>query len=246
MSSKWRIENLKTCGEKILLIDNDFNISQLIKKKLSLIGYTVILSNSGKDAFNKFQKERPILLILDLMLPDMDGYSFCINIRKESAVPIIIMTSLDSITDRIISFNIGVDDFLKKPFYLSELEIRIKSILTRAEVYKEKYCDDQKGILNTGNLKLNFVKGRISKDGKIINLTKIELDILELLISKEGQTLSREFILRNIWGYTPKRYSDVRIVDVHISRLRSKLEKDPNNPDLIITDWGKGYLFYKI
>jgi|TARA_B110000483_G_scaffold186434_1_gene220749 two-component system, OmpR family, response regulator RpaB len=236
---------MKTYSEKILLIDSNSSSSQLIKKKLSLIGYTIILSNNGKDAFIKFQKEQPALLILDLMLPDIDGYTFCTRIRKESVIPIIIITSLDTITDRILSFNLGVDDFLKKPFYLSELEVRTKAILKRAKICKENSYEDEKDTLTIGKLKFNFRKKKVYSNNKFIKLTEIELNILELLITKAGQTLSRDFILKNIWGYTPKRYGDDRIIDVHISRLRSKLEEQPNNPDLIITDWGNGYMFYK-
>ena len=166
---------MKTYSEKILLIDSNSSNSQLIEKRLSLIGYTVILSNNGKDAFIKFQKEKPALLILDLMLPDIDGYTFCTRIRKESIIPIIIITSLDTITDRIISFNLGVDDFLKKPFYLSELEVRIKAILKRAKICKENYYQDEKDVLNIGKLNLNFRKKKYLIMVNLLDLQKSNL-----------------------------------------------------------------------
>ena len=166
---------MKTYSEKILLIDSNSSSSQLIKKKLSLTGYTIILSNNGKDAFIKFQKEQPALLILDLMLPDIDGYTFCTRIRKESVIPIIVITSLDTITDRIISFNLGVDDFLKKPFYLSELEVRIKAILKRANICKENSYENEKDILNIGKLEFNFRKKKYPIIEKLLNLQKSNL-----------------------------------------------------------------------
>ena len=166
---------MKTYSEKILLVDSDSGNSQLIKKKLSLIGYTVILSNNGKDAFIKFQKEQPTILIFDLMLPDIDGYTFCTLIRKKSTIPIIIITSLNTITDRIISFNLGIDDFLKKPFYLSELEVRIKAILKRAKICKENFYKDEKDTLNIGKLRINFRKKKYPIIINLLNLQKSNL-----------------------------------------------------------------------
>ena len=231
-------------NKKILLIDSDYNVCQLLKTRLTLHGYIVALCNNGKDAFTKFKKEQPNLLILDMMVPNLDGYTFCLTIRKESSIPIIIITTLDSITDRIIGFKLGIDDYLIKPFYLEEFEARVKSILRRTKISNSNYLEDE-NILNIGKLKFNFTKKQVLKDQKIICLTLIESNLLELLVTKAGKTLSRNFILSNIWGYTTERYADIRMIDVHISRLRSKLEEDPSNPDLIITEWGKGYMFYK-
>jgi OmpR family response regulator RpaB len=178
------------------------------------------------------------------MTSEIDGYMFCLNIRKESSIPIILVTTFSAVIDRLINFKIGVDDYVTKPFYLSELEAKVKFLLWRTNTPEvTNVMLDM--TMDIADFQINIIKQQVLKGQQTINLTKIEFTLLELLVTKAGETLSRNFILNIIWGYTPKRYADTKLVDVHISRLRSKIEKDPRNPTLIVTDWGKGYKFNK-
>jgi OmpR family response regulator RpaB len=231
-------------SKKILLLDSDSNVYQILKDRLNRNNYILFFCSNCKDAREILKNEHFDLLILDILLPDMDGYTFCLNIRKKSYIPIILLTTLDNIKDRLLGFKIGADDYITKPFYLNEFEARIKSLLNRVELSNSR-CLINEDILYIGNLNVNFIRKKVSKEGKDINLTKLEFKILELLIIEAGKALSRNFILQSIWGYVPERYSDVRIIDVHIFRLRAKIEENPNNPDFIITNWGKGYMFEK-
>ena len=135
-----------------------------------------------------------------------------------------------------------MDDYITKPFYLSELEAKVKFLLWRTNT-PEVTNGMLDMTIDIADFQINIIKQQVLKGQQTVNLTKIEFTLLELLITKAGETLSRNFILNTIWGYTPKRYADTKLVDVHISRLRSKIEKDPRNPALIVTDWGKGYKF---
>jgi OmpR family response regulator RpaB len=228
---------------KILVVDGDANIRKVLKKTLTKQGYNVLLSSDGRDGFSTFIKEEPILIILDLMLPVVNGYDLCLKIRQKSQVPIIILTSLQSISERIKSFDLGADDFITKPFSQSELEARIRSILRRTQyqIY-EKQPANQPAIY-IGDLVFNPTTQQVLKKQKKIKLTAIESHLLKFLILNAGEALSRLVILENIWGYKPERDGDIRVVDVHIARLRSKIEEDLNSPDLILTVRGIGYKF---
>ena len=234
---------MKTCNETILVVDDEASIRQILETRLSIRGYKVFLASNGEEALYLFRKENPNLIILDIMLPQIDGYEVCSEIRKESEVPIIMLTALGDISDRVTGLELGADDYVMKPFSLKELEARIRSVLRRAD--KAEYLKPKKvqNILVIGNIKIDTNKRQVFKNNARIKLTGMEFNLLELLIRKAGERLSRASILADIWGYTPERYVDTRVVDVHISRLRSKLEEDPSNPDLIITARGTGYMF---
>ena len=236
---------MKTCNETILVVDDEASIRQILETRLSIRGYKVFLASNGEEALYLFRKENPNLIILDIMLPQIDGYEVCSEIRKESEVPIIMLTALGDISDRVTGLELGADDYVMKPFSLKELEARIRSVLRRAD--KAEYLKPKKvqNILVIGNIKIDTNKRQVFKNNARIKLTGMEFNLLELLIRKAGERLSRASILADIWGYTPERYVDTRVVDVHISRLRSKLEEDPSNPDLILTARGTGYMFQK-
>jgi|TARA_B110000046_G_scaffold185755_1_gene229079 two-component system, OmpR family, response regulator RpaB len=235
---------LKIYNEKILVVDDEISIRQILETRLSIRGYEVILAANGEEALFLFKKEQPNLVILDVMLPKMDGYEVCSEIRKDSQIPIIMLTALGDIVDRVMGLELGADDYVMKPFSPKELEARIRSVLRRTEMRSSfPSQNSNKNILQIGKLLVDTNKRQVFKGKERIKLTGMEFNLLELLVSKAGERLSRATILDRIWGYTPERYLDTRVVDVHISRLRSKLEEDPSNPDLIITARGTGYMF---
>jgi len=236
---------LKPSKEKILIVDDESNIRQILETRLSIRGYTVITAANGEEAINLFQKEQPDLIILDIMIPKIDGYTVCTELRKKSNVPIIILTALGDVSDRVMGLEFGADDYVIKPFSPKELEARIRSILRRTVRINEPPPANQY-LIQIGNLILNTQTRQVFKNSKRIWLTEIEFNLLELLITKPGERLSRSYILDSIWGYTPDRYLDTRVVDVHISRLRSKLEEDPSKPELILTARGTGYMFQSL
>jgi OmpR family response regulator RpaB len=237
---------LEIYNEKILVVDDELSIRQILETRLSIRGYTVILAANGEEALYRFRKEQPNLVILDIMLPKIDGYEVCSEIRKESQVPIIMLTALGDISDRVTGLELGADDYVMKPFSPKELEARIRSVLRRtASTNAIPRKTPNQSILNIGTLEIDTNRRQVFKGKKRIKLTGMEFNLLELLVTKAGERLSRSMILDRVWGYTPERYLDTRVVDVHISRLRSKLEEDPSNPDLIITARGTGYMFQR-
>ena len=161
------------------------------------------------------------------MLPKIDGYGVCRELRKESKVPIIMLTALGGISDRVTGLELGADDYVIKPFSPKELEARIRSVLRRTQKPVTQKANSE--IFYMGNLKIDTLKRQVFKSNRRIKLTGTEFNLLELLINRAGERLTRTLILDKIWGYIPERYVDTRLVDVHISRLRSKLEEDPSN-----------------
>ena len=244
-----KIDNIEIMDDSsnILFQDNaddEINIRRILETRLSIRGYKVFLAADGEEAITMFKKERPNLVILDLMLPKIDGYGVCRELRKESKVPIIMLTALGGISDRVTGLELGADDYVIKPFSPKELEARIRSVLRRTQKPVTQKANSE--IFYMGNLKIDTLKRQVFKSNRRIKLTGTEFNLLELLINRAGERLTRTLILDKIWGYIPERYVDTRLVDVHISRLRSKLEEDPSNPDLILTARGTGYMFQKI
>nr|QOS04512.1 regulatory component of sensory transduction system [Sarcopeltis skottsbergii] len=211
-----------------------------------MIGYEVISASDGEEALNIFRTEYPNLIVLDIMMPKLDGYGVCQELRKESDVPIIMLTALGDVSDRITGLELGADDYIVKPFSPKELEARIRAVLRRVEKLTVSAHIPSSGIIHIGFLKVDTNKKQVYKNNERVRLTGMEFSLLELLVSRAGDPFSRAAILKEVWGYTPERHVDTRVVDVHISRLRAKLEDDPSNPDLILTARGTGYLFQKI
>jgi len=237
------LENHK---EKILVVDDEASIRRILETRLSMIGYTVVAAADGDEALAVYKKELPNLIILDIMMPKLDGYGVCQEIRKDSDIPIIMLTALGDVADRITGLELGADDYVVKPFSPKELEARIKAILRRVDKMSLHSTAVSSGIISMGGIKIDTNRRQVYKQNEKIRLTGMEFSLLELLMSKSGEAFSRASILQEVWGYTPERHVDTRVVDVHISRLRSKLEEDPSNPDLILTARGTGYLFQKI
>ena len=232
--------------EKILVVDDEASIRRILETRLSMIGYTVVTAADGDEAIAIYKKELPNLIILDIMMPKLDGYGVCQEIRKDSDIPIIMLTALGDVADRITGLELGADDYVVKPFSPKELEARIKAILRRVDKVSLHNTSVSSGIISMGGIKIDTNRRQVYKQNEKIRLTGMEFSLLELLLSKSGEAFSRASILQEVWGYTPERHVDTRVVDVHISRLRSKLEEDPSNPDLILTARGTGYLFQKI
>lgn len=230
---------------KILIIDNEVDIGHLLMARFKELGFEVFFASNGIDAISIFNKQCPDLIILEIVLSKLDGYELCRKFRKVSQVPIIILTVLDKVSNRLIGLETGADDYIVKPFSLKEIEAKVKSIYRRSSLTTQNLSKKTNQIYSIDNLIIDTDTQKISKGNLQIKLTNIEHSILKLLIENIGKELSRPVILDNIWGYIPERTADTRIVDVHISRLRSKLEENPNNPDFILTVRGKGYMFKK-
>jgi two-component system, OmpR family, response regulator RpaB len=230
----------------ILVVDDEVSVIRILENHLSVIGYDVLTAFTGEEAIIMYKRETISLIILDIMIPKLNGYSICQEVKRESNIPIIILTSLGELSDRITGFELGVDDYMLKPFSLKELETRIKSILKRSS---KSFIIRSEGInecLCIGKITIDFIKRHVYKRNEKVRLTGVEFSLLELLISRSGEPFSRSSILEEVWGHCSERSIDTRVVDVHISRLRSKLENDPSNPDLILTARGIGYLFQNV
>ncbi|MEB3231247.1 MAG: response regulator transcription factor [Leptolyngbyaceae bacterium] len=235
--------------KRILVVDDETAIRQILATRLSMGGYDVSVAANGEEALKVFDEELPDLVVLDVMMPKLDGLAVCRELRKISDVPIIMLTALGEIADRITGLEMGADDYIAKPFSPKELEARIKAILRRVDHrHGSKPASEAQGpgILKAGNLRIELNKRQVFADGKRVRLTGIEFDLLQLLVSRPGESVPRAEILNEVWGYTPSRHTDLRVVDVHISRLRAKLEDDPSNPEFIHTDRGRGYFFPKL
>nr|YP_010835383.1 probable transcriptional regulator ompR [Cryptomonas gyropyrenoidosa]WFQ83058.1 probable transcriptional regulator ompR [Cryptomonas gyropyrenoidosa] len=237
---------MKHHREKILIVDDEISILRVLETRLSTMGYTTVTASDGEEALSVYRKECPILVILDILIPKLDGFGVCQEIRKNSDVPIIILTALGDLADKLTGFELGADDYIVKPFAPKELEVRVKAILKRVNKNLSKIAISAAEMISIGRIKIDTNKRQVYKHNKKIRLTGMEFNLLELLISNSGKPFSRSSILKELWGYTPERNVDTRVVDVHISRLRSKLEHDPSNPDLILTARGIGYLFQNL
>jgi OmpR family response regulator RpaB len=231
-------------SEKILVVDSDEAIQKTLSKRFNNLGYKIILASDGKEALSLFDKELPDIVILDIILSKLDGYEVCRQIRQMSQTPIIIISSLNTISNRVMGLETGADDYIIKPFSPKELEIRIRSILRRSIKFTPLVSKEEQTLFYVDKLDIKITNRSLFKNNLKIKLTTIEFNLLQLLLANKGKGLARTTILDNIWGYTPERYTDTRVVDVYISRLRSKIEKDSGNPDLILTVRGVGYTFY--
>jgi OmpR family response regulator RpaB len=232
-------------NQKILIVDDEIIVRQILQTRLEFIGYTVITATNGNEAIEQFFNEKPNLVVLDIMMPQLDGYSVCQAIRHDSDVPIIILTALEDVADRVTGLELGADDYIMKPFSPKELEARIRSVLRRYQKYQSVSSTISSTEVYIGSLKIDKKKRHVYKNNKKIKLTAMEFNLFTLLMSQEGKCLSRTKILKEVWDYVAENYNETRIVDVHISRLRSKLEDDPSNPTFILTSRGNGYFFQK-
>ena len=236
--------------QKILVADDEATIRRILETRLKMVGYDVVVTEDGEEAVEVFNKENPDLVVLDVMKPKMDGYGVTREIRRTSDVPIIILTALGDVSERITGLELGADDYVIKPFSPKELEARVKAVLRRTSdknvVVPTGGKAVAKNVITTGNIKIDTARRQVYRKNERIRLTGIEFSLLELLVNNSGQAYSRNEILQHVWSYPADHRIDTRVVDVHISRLRSKLETDPTNPELILTARGIGYMFQRI
>ncbi len=238
------VEARRNAG-KILVVDDEAAVRRILETRLSMVGYEVVTAANGREALEVFAREKPDLIVLDIMMPEADGYYVCQEVRKESDVAIVMLTALGDVADRITGLQMGADDYLVKPFSPKELEARIRTVLRRIR----KPGSPSKPLIGkvvAGRLYLDADKRRAYVDGQPVRLTEREYKLLSLLAGRAGRSVSRAEILEKIWGYAPQRQSDLRVVDVHISRLRGKIETDPKSPELIVTERGTGYSFRRL
>ncbi|KAJ52839.1 two-component system alkaline phosphatase synthesis response regulator PhoP [Clostridium tetanomorphum] len=224
--------------EKILIVDDEEHIRELLKFNLESIGYNILCAEDGIKALKIVNEERPALILLDLMLPGMDGYDVCKEIRKSnnvSTTPIIMLTAKGEELDKVLGLELGADDYITKPFSVRELLARVKAVLRRTSVS----AIDKR--FNFGNILIDFEKHEVLKDNIKIELTLKEFELLEMLIKNKGRVLTRDFLLDKIWGY--EYIGETRTVDVHIRHIRKKIEEDDKSPKYIETIRGVGYRF---
>ncbi|MBR5218841.1 MAG: response regulator transcription factor [Clostridia bacterium] len=222
---------------KILIVDDEKLLVKGIKFNFEQEGYQVVTAYDGEEALKLARDKNIDLIILDLMLPKIDGLSVCQKVREFSRVPIIMLTAKTEDMDKILGLEYGADDYLTKPFNILELKARVKAILRRAQpVGKEG-----SSLITMGETELDYNFRKIRVDGKWIELTSKEFDLMDLMVSNPGKVYSREQLLDIIWGYDYP--GDIRTVDVHIRRLREKIEPNAAEPTYILTKWGVGYYF---
>ena len=225
-------------AKRILLVDDEPLIVKGLKYSLEQDGYETDSAADGEEALNKFFAGKFDLILLDVMLPKLDGIEVCQRIREKSYVPIIMLTAKGEDMDKILGFEYGVDDYMTKPFNILEVKARIKSILRRAS---QQMMEPAPQTMSVRDMTINLDNRSVTVGGKDVNLTAKEFDLLQLFMSNRGKVFSREALLETIWKYD--YLGDLRTVDVHIRRLREKIEHNPAQPEFILTKWGVGYYF---
>jgi len=227
---------------KILVVDDEKTIVDILKFNLKKEGYSVIEAYDGEEAVEKALKENPDLILLDVMLPKMDGFAVCKKLREKISTPILMLTAREEEVDKVLGLELGADDYITKPFSVRELLARVKANLRRKMVEESDGGDDSE-IIAYGDLEIIVDRYEVKKNGRIVELTLREFELLKFLATQPDKIFSRESLLEKVWGY--EYYGDVRTVDVTVRRLREKIEDDPSNPRYIVTKRGVGYYFNK-
>ena len=225
-------------SQKVLVVEDDNNIAELLRLYLQKDGFEVSHAADGGKAVEMAREIQPDLVLLDIMLPVMDGWQVCRELRKKSDVPIIMLTAKGEDMDKILGLEYGADDYMTKPFNILEVKSRIKAIFRRTAMMQK---ESTQSILTVRDMRINLNNRSVTIGQKEINLTAKEFDLLQLFVSNRGKVFSRENLLETIWKYD--YLGDLRTVDVHIRRLREKIEKNPAQPEFIFTKWGVGYYF---
>lgn len=226
----------------ILIVDDEQHIVDILVYNLEKEGYNTLQANDGLTAVDIALSKKPDLILLDIMLPKMDGLAVCKRIRHTLNVPILMLTAKDEEIDKILGLELGADDYVTKPFSVRELMARIKANLRKVEVSAEDSVDEKKENTNkivVGDLSLDLDKFEVQVKGEVIDLTLREFEVLKYLANQPGQVITREVLLEKVWGY--EYYGDIRTVDVTVRRIREKIEKDTSAPKILITKRGVGY-----
>ena len=229
-------------GKKILIVDDEKNIVDILKFNLKKEGFNTIEAFDGEQAVELALSENPDLILLDVMLPKMDGFTVCRKLRQSLTTPIIMLTAKEEEVDKVLGLELGADDYITKPFSQRELMARIKANIRRTAM-EEVAATRTASIIQAKDLTIDCDRYEVKRDGKAIELTLREFELVKFLAMHPGQIFTRENLLEKVWGY--EYYGDVRTVDVTVRRVREKLERDPANCEYILTKRGVGYYFDK-
>jgi DNA-binding response OmpR family regulator len=235
-------------AEKILVVDDEISLQETLAYNLKREGYLVDVAGDGPAALDLARQSKPDLIILDIMLPGLDGFEVCRILRKEMSTPVLMLTARDDEIDRVVGLEVGADDYLAKPFSMRELIARVKALLRRVRIIRQEVGTTTTAdgtplpkILTFDNLVIDMTRREVKKDNKVVALKPKEYELLTFLAQHIGQMLTREFILERVWGWD--FVGDSRTVDVHVRWLREKIEVDPSDPKRIVTVRGAGYRF---
>jgi len=240
-------ENMESKQKTVLVVDDEIAIVELLKHHLTLEGYNVLEANDGISAVEIATQKRPDLILLDIMLPKLDGLSVCKRIKNIYNVPILMITAKDTEIDKILGLELGADDYVTKPFSTRELMARVKANLRKVEVNNLELIENAKAEITkktenkivVGDLALDLDRFEVRVKNQVIDLTLREFEVLKFLAMQPGQVITREILLEKVWGY--EYYGDIRTVDVTVRRIREKIEKDTSAPKILITKRGVGY-----
>ncbi|WP_436502185.1 response regulator transcription factor [Actinokineospora sp. HUAS TT18] len=221
---------------RVLVVDDDRTVSDVVRRYLERDGHQVSLADNGEDALRWIAEHEPDLVVLDLMLPGIDGLEVCRRLRERSAVPVVMLTALGEEENRIAGLQLGADDYVTKPFSPKELALRVNSVLRRSRATPKPRAAD----LVDGDLRLDATARKATVDGTELALTTREFDLLEFLLGHKGEAFTREQLLDRVWGWN---FGDQSTVTVHVRRLREKIETAPAKPTRIVTVWGVGYRY---
>ncbi|MGQ9493525.1 MAG: response regulator transcription factor [Anaerolineae bacterium] len=230
--------------EKVLLVEDDPTLLETLQYNLSRQGYQVITATDGVSAVERARRERPDIIVLDVMIPKIDGFEVCRILRREMNIPILMLTARDAEIDKVVGLEVGADDYMTKPFSMRELLARVKALLRRVRLIREEVVATTAPDAQTlifGDLVLDLTRGELRREGAPVALTPKEYELLVFLARNRGRVLSRDLILERVWGWDFA--GGTRTVDVHIRWLREKIEADPAHPSRIVTVRGLGYRF---
>jgi two-component system, OmpR family, response regulator RegX3 len=223
---------------RILVVEDEEALADSVRYNLEREGYAVSVAGDGRRALERFRTESPSLVILDLMLPELSGLDVCRMIRAESDVPIIMVTAKDSEADKVTGLELGADDYVTKPFSIRELVSRVRANLRRI---RPQVAAPFEEVLTGGPVRMDVGTHEVAVDGEAVSLPPKEFELLEAFLRRKGRLLTREFLIEEVWG--PDYFGDTRTLDVHVKRLRRKVERDPHDPAHLVTVRGLGYKF---
>jgi DNA-binding response OmpR family regulator len=223
----------------ILLVDDEDSVQKLLTYPLEREGFRVLQARDGEEALRRFASEHVDLVVLDLMLPRVDGLEVCRRLRATSSVPIIMLTARDDELDKVLGLELGADDYITKPFSIREFRSRVRALLRRAAAPRHDPRDGE--TIEADGLRIDLARRAVDVEGRAVQLTYVEFELLRILASNRGRVYTRQMLLEALWGSS--EYREPRTIDVHIRHLREKLERDPSDPELIFTVRGVGYRF---
>jgi DNA-binding response OmpR family regulator len=224
---------------RILLVDDEQSVQKLLSYPLRKEGYEVVPAMDGQEALERCRGQNFDLIVLDVMLPKLDGFDVCRQIRAQSSVPIIMLTAKAEEFDKVLGLELGADDYITKPFSMREFRSRVKAVLRRSDLLREEQRDEEP--IEAGDLRIDFAKRTVEIRGENVRLTYVEFEILSILARNPGRVFSRTMLLDRLWG--DSAFRDPRTIDVHIRHLREKVERDPKEPEFLFTVRGVGYHF---